>query len=324
MSIATGLVLAGVFIATLVTLLAIWTVANRRRLDARAALLSRGEGGTADAPSIEMTILKPTRETIESKSLLAPLIEGRGFTTALRTTLDEAGVTFGAGEFLLLSVLIVAVGGVAGGYLLGPLGTVVGAMVIALVIPAVIVGRQQARIKKFEEQLPEALDVIVNALKAGYSLQAGMRFVGEELPQPLGPEFARFHDEQRLGVDIREALGNLQRRVTTADMGMLVTSMLVQRETGGNLAEILTGLASLIRERMALRGRIDTLTAEPKLSAVVLTLLPIALFLGIRVINPEYLSPLLETRPGHLMLAYSAASIVVGFLFMRKIAAIDL
>ena len=116
----------------------------------------------------------------------------------------------------------------------------------------------------FEAQLPEALDMLVNALQAGYSLQAAMEFVGREMPEPLGPEFVRFYDEQRLGMEVRMALLRFQERVGTIDARMFVTSLLIQRETGGNLGEVLTNLATLMRERVTFRVQLATLTAEPQ------------------------------------------------------------
>jgi tight adherence protein B len=140
--------------------------------------------------------------------------------------------------------------------------------------------------------------MLVNALRAGYSLQAATEFVGNELPAPLGPEFARFYDEQRLGVEVRTALMRLQERVGTYDIRMLVTALLIQRETGGNLGEVLSNIASLIRERVAFRGRVDTLTAEPKMSAIVLALLPVTVFGLLYLSSPDFLQPLLVTPHG--------------------------
>jgi tight adherence protein B len=183
---------------------------------------------------------------------------------------------------------------------------------------------QAARIKKFEDQLPDALEMLVNALKAGYSLQAAMEFVGNELPAPLGPEFARFYDEQRLGVDVRTALIAMQERIGTTDVRMFVTSLLIQRETGGNLGEVLGNLAQLMRERVAFRGTVATLTAEPKMSARVLAGLPLVVFLFLTSTNKDFLTPLLTTDTGHMMLAYAVVSVIVGYFVMMRIAKVDM
>jgi tight adherence protein B len=183
---------------------------------------------------------------------------------------------------------------------------------------------QRARLAKFEQQLPEALDMLVNALKAGYSLQAGMEFVGKESAEPLGPEFSRFYDEQRLGVDVREALLNLQERVGTADIKMFVTSLLIQRETGGNLGEILTNISNLMRERVAFRGQVATLTAEPKMSARVLSALPFAAFLLLSMMNRDFMRPLFTTPTGKMFATYAIISVIIGYFTMMKIADIDI
>jgi tight adherence protein B len=202
------------------------------------------------------------------------------------------------GTVALTMLLGAAVGGVVGNRLAGPM---MGAALAALgtFAPIAVLKRQQAaRSKKFEQQLPEAVDMLVNAMKAGYSLQAAMKFIGDEMPEPIGPEFTRFYDEQRLGMEVRAALVSLQDRVGTLDMKMFVTALLIQRETGGNLAEILTNISSLMRERVALLGQIDVLTAEPRMSAIVLTALPILIFAVINFMNPSTCARCTRRRPG--------------------------
>jgi tight adherence protein B len=178
--------------------------------------------------------------------------------------------------------------------------------------------------KRFEDQLPEAIDMIVNAMRAGFSFQAALKFVGDEVPAPLGDEFTRVYDEQRLGSDIRSALLAMQDRVGTLDAKMFVTSLLIQRETGGNLSEVLGGLATLIRDRVALRGQVDTLTAEPKFSGRVLSLLPVVGFLALFYLNPGMMQPMMTTSTGRMLLMYAVASVVVGYFVLMKIADIEL
>jgi tight adherence protein B len=161
-------------------------------------------------------------------------------------------------------------------------------------------------------------------MKSGYSLQAAIKFAGDEMPEPLGPEFARVYDEQRLGMEMRNALFKLQERVDTLDCKMFVTALLLQRETGGNLAEVLTNLSTLMRERVGLRGQIETLTAEPKLSAVILSLMPVALFLIVATLNRDYMSPLWETPGGRLLSLFGVMSVILGYFVLRRIGQIDI
>ena len=184
--------------------------------------------------------------------------------------------------------------------------------------------RQKKRITAFEQQLPDAIDMLVSAMRAGYSFQAATQFIGEEMIDPLGPEFARFYEEQRLGMDVRTALVAMQSRLDSLDLKMFVTAVLIQRETGGNLSEVLSNLADLVRQRIAMRGQIQTLIAEPKLSARFLAILPIIVFLILSATNPHFFDPMTAPgSPGRLILSITAISVVVGYMIMMKIADVD-
>jgi tight adherence protein B len=315
-----------VFVGTAGLLIGVFVFLNRRRLSAEQAARSQLMGRGPTAPAFgerPTTILKDDR--VADVEVLEKLLSGRNVTAWAQHELTLAGSTRNPGEFLLLSLVAALLGAVLGGRGLGgPTGVALGTALGGL-LPIALLRRQQARrVQRFEEQLPDALDMLVNALRAGYSLQAAMEFVGNELPAPLGPEFARFYDEQRLGVEVRTALMRLQARVGTYDIKMFVTALLIQRETGGNLGEVLGSIAQLMRERVAFRGQVDTLTAEPKASAKVLAALPIGVFLLVYAFNPGYMQPLLHTPTGHLLLAYAIASVAVGYVVLMRIAKIDL
>lgn len=189
-------------------------------------------------------------------------------------------------------------------------------------LPFVSLRRRRHR-RQVEAQFPDALDMLVNALRAGYAVPTAMEFIGQEMSAPVGPIFQRFHDEQRLGMDTRTALGNLQDRLGTTDAQMFVLALLIQRETGGNLAEILGNISQVIRDRVEFRNQVDVLTAESRLSATVLTILPLLLFVAIRVLNPPYLSTLTETRAGEVMIVYAILSLCVGTIVLRRMATIE-
>lgn len=319
------LVLAGVFLGTLLVIVGLYTFVNRRQLSASDAVRRRllDDLRPADPARAPAAIIRRDREA-SSIGFLNRILAGKGFTVAAQAELDRAGSRQTVGTFGLTMVLAAGVGALVG---IRIAGATLGAALagIGVFVPILLLKKQQAdRAKKFEQQLPEAIDMLVNAMKAGYSLQAAMKFIGDELGEPIGPEFVRFYDEQRLGMDVRAALLNLQERVDTLDVKMFVTALLIQRESGGNLAEIMTNLSSLMRERMGLRGQIDVLTAEPKMSAVVLTALPVILFVVINVMNPRYMTPLYTTNAGHLLLAYSAVSLTVGYVFLNRIGQIDI
>jgi tight adherence protein B len=166
--------------------------------------------------------------------------------------------------------------------------------------------------------------MLVSAMKAGYSFQAASQFIGDEMPPPAGPEFARFHDEQRLGIEVRTALLNMQGRLDSQDLKMFVTAVLIQRETGGNLGEVLQNLADIIRGRLAMRGHIETLVAEPKMSARFLALLPVVVTLILAVVSPGFMTPMITSAGGRLALIIAAVGVVVGYGIMMKIADVDI
>jgi tight adherence protein B len=196
---------------------------------------------------------------------------------------------------------------------------------VAAAVPFVwLQARRIKRATAFQAQLPDAIDMLVSSMKAGYSFQAAMRFIGEEVPAPLGPEFARFYEEQRLGVEVRTALMALQARVASMDLKLLVTAILIQRETGGNLGEVLEKISHLMRERVALKGEIETLTAESKLSARILSALPVVVFLMVNLVNPGFNRPMLDTAWGPITLVLAGCSVLMGYWWMMKIADIDI
>ena len=309
------LLLLAVFFGTALFVLAIYVFVNRRRLEALSVLKDRTK-----ARGVDVTILRDLRKS--SVPVLDRILTGQTITPKLERNLQLAGAKWTVGEYVLSSALLGALALVAAQGL-GPLiALVAGAM--GLMLPTVVLQRLAARrLKKFESQLPDAIDMIVNAMRAGFSFQAAMKFVGEEVPAPLGEEFTRFYEEQRLGVDVRNALLDLQERVGSLDIKMFVTSLLIQRETGGNLSEIFNGLATIIRDRAVLREQVATLTAEPRFTGYVLSLMPVIAFFALMWLNRPMMIPLLETDSGRLILLYAAGSIGVGYVVMRKIANIQ-
>jgi tight adherence protein B len=166
--------------------------------------------------------------------------------------------------------------------------------------------------------------MLVSAMKAGYSFQAAMKFIGEEVEEPLGPEFLRFYEEQRLGVEVRTALLALQHRVQDLDLRMFVTAVLIQRETGGMLGEVLERISSLMRERATLKGEIETLTAEAKLSARILSVLPFFVFGFAYMMNPGFIQPMIDSMIGKWILVGCLVSVGMGYLVMKRIANVDI
>lgn len=307
-----------VFFGTTLLVLGVYVFANRRRLEATAALKARVGAGATKA---QVHILRDLRKS--AVPILDRLLTGRSITVLIERAIERAGLHWTAGEFSIASALLASMGLLAG-QTFGLLAAL-GAATFGLLLPTLLVSMQRRRrVARLEEQLPEAIDMIVNAMRAGFSFQAAMKFVGEEMAAPIGEEFATFYDEQRLGLDVRDALLDLEERVDTLDIKMFVTSLLIQRETGGNLGEILTGLSALIRDRAALRDQIDTLTAEPKLTGNALATLPLLAFAVIMLLNRPMMEPMFTTDTGRYTLFFAAGILTVGFLLIRRIARIDM
>jgi len=317
----TLLILLVVFGGTMLLVVATYQYLNRQRLVTRELVHQRLAHDSSVTAGPALSILKEERAS--SFEFLNRMLEGRSFTTWLAIQLDRAGSKQSVGAFVLMTALVAVVGWLVG-HRAGVLGAVAFGAIGALAPYVNLKRLQRKRMRALENQLPEAIDMLVNAMKAGYSLQAAMKFIGEEMSDPLGPEFTRFYDEQRLGVDVRLALNNLAARSDTLDLKMFVTALLIQRESGGNLAEVMTNLSTLMRERVALRGEIDTLTAEPRMSAVVLTMLPIALFALINIMNRNYVQPLYDTATGHMLLIYGTVSVMIGYFVLRRMGNVDI
>ncbi|MCS7166991.1 MAG: type II secretion system F family protein [Gemmatales bacterium] len=179
--------------------------------------------------------------------------------------------------------------------------------------------KRRSRLMRFAAQLPDALELLARALRAGHSLASGFHLVAEELPPPLGREFARVYEEQNLGISIEDALKSLCERVPNLDLRFFTTSVIIQRQTGGDLAEILDKIGHLIRERFRLQNQVKALTGEGRLSGVVLIALPFVLFLVMLYINPEYVAMLWKTEIGIKMSLFALAMQILGALVIRKI-----
>ena len=174
-----------------------------------------------------------------------------------------------------------------------------------------------------QKQLPEALDLISRALKAGHAFVGGIKLVAEEFDDPLGPEFGEMLEEINYGVSTQVALKNLARRVDCNEIKYFVVGVILQRETGGNLAELMDTLALLIRERFKFDGKVRTLSAEGKLSAVVLVCLPFAIIAYLKLSQPEYMNLLFTDPVGRVMAVVAGIMMIIGIFVMKKMVKIE-
>ena len=179
------------------------------------------------------------------------------------------------------------------------------------------------RLEKFEEQLPEALDVMVRALRAGHPFSHTMQMVADEMPEPIAKEFGLTFSDINYGSDVRSAMLGLLDRVPSMNVMAFVTSIIVQKETGGNLTELLSKISSVIRGRFKLNRKVKTLSAEGRMSAWVLTLIPFALFIMIMITTPGYLEILTESPQGVKLVTVSCIGLIIGIYWLRRIIRIE-
>ena len=242
------------------------------------------------------------------------------FAPRLRVLLRQADVKWTVGGLLLVAVACGLFGGYAVYWRTGAAPLSLGLGVALGSLPMVYVLRKRAkRFGKFEQHLPEALDVVVGALRAGHSLTSALGIVAREAPEPIKREFRICFDEQNFGVEFRAAMLNLVDRAPIQDLRIVVTAILIQKESGGNLAEVLDKVATIIRERYKLKRKISIHTAQGRLTGWILTFLPIGLGIAMYLLNPKLIS-LLWTRPiGIKMLYASAIMTCLGGLVIRSI-----
>jgi tight adherence protein B len=179
--------------------------------------------------------------------------------------------------------------------------------------------RKRKRVLNFERLFPDALDMLTNALRAGMAFPTAIQVVADESPDPVGKEFAIVFEENRLGLDMKEALRKLGERVDSIEVNLFVTAVIMHRETGGNLAEILEGTAFVIRDRFRILGDVRSLTAQSRLSGLILTVLPIAIAALILVVAPDYLREFVADPVGRTLVVSAIVMQIVGFLAMRRI-----
>jgi len=261
-----------------------------------------------------LTSLSPLERRLEELPLMEKLAE----------MCEQAGRPAPAYRLVMNSLLVAAVGGVSAGALLrsGIVGLGVAAMCFA--VPYLRLSMQwRRRMEKIEEQIPDAVDIIKRALRAGHPFTAAIKLVAEDMNQPIAKEFELTFSDLNYGNDVRRALLGLLKRVPSVTVMALVTSVLVQRETGGNLAEILDQIAKVVRGRFKFERKVRTLAAEGKVSAWVLSLVPVALTVMLSIASPNYL-PILLKVPIGLKLIYAAVGLaVVGIFWIRRIIRIE-
>lgn len=259
----------------------------------------------------------------------AGILERLAFQLPRMSSIDrmllKTGLPLSASAFIFVSIIMALSGGlIALEFFPGKFTPFIfGA--ICLFIPYFILRIvEESVIEKFHDQLPEALDLLARAVRSGHALSSGLEMIAQEMDPPIKLEFRATVDEINLGLSTKDALANLCERVPSTDLKFFAVAILMQKETGGNVAEILDKISRLIRERLQFRRQVNTLTAEGRLSARILILLPIAMFVYIYFVNYEYISLLWNEKIGIYLLVIGIVMQIIGSIFIRNIVKIEI
>ena len=195
---------------------------------------------------------------------------------------------------------------------------------LASLVPfGVVRQKRDARLRKFEEHFPEALDLMSRAVRAGHAFSAGLKMAADEVDDPVGPEFRKTFDEQNFGLPLSESLDNLIRRVPVLDVRFFATAVLIQRDTGGNLAEILDKLSGVVRERFMILRQVRTHTAHGRLTGYVLMALPAFLAIALTFINPDHMNLLFRKQIGRMLIMAAIVMQAIGYVWIKKVVKIE-
>jgi tight adherence protein B len=293
----------------------------QRKLDARLQEISSPE----DLPESDgkgQGLLKSAHQGMFPA--LDRIVGGTTKGSAIGRWIEQSGVKTSVSTVLLMATVIGGLFGFMGLMLIGhPLAIpIVGACGFA--IPFFYLNfKRGRRILKFEEDFPEALDLVARALKAGHAFVTGLKMVADEMDEPVGPEFRKTFDEQNFGLPMKDALENLSARVPSLDVRFFSTAVLIQRETGGNLSEILENLAHVVRERFKILRQVRVHTAHGRLTGYVLLALPVVLSMALMFINPDHMNLLFRERAGQFMLMTALVMQTIGYFWIRHVVKIE-
>lgn len=261
---------------------------------------------------------------------LTARVSGSSFGDSLSRDLARADLKLKPGEFIAITIILAFGLGVLGFFVIGGIVGALALGTLGIFIPRFYVKSQQSRrLVRFNEQLGDMLNLMVNGLRAGYSTMQAMEAVSKELPSPICDEFRRVVQEMQLGVSMQSSLDNLLRRIPSEDLDLVVTAINVQREVGGNLAEILDTISYTIRERVRIKGEIRVLTTQVMYSGRFLSLMPMIVMAVLYVLNREYMMEFFKPENnagipcGYIALVCAAALIISGYVVMNKIGDIE-
>jgi len=313
-----------VFIVVALAVFAAGSLVDQR--NARARLIKDRLANVQKAPEREpdeeLALLRD--EQLSQIPALDTLLRRSARVSAIQDALTQAGMKFRAGNFLMLCLFCGALAGLAAVLYTKNPAIAWAALVIGGVLPYSVVSyRRQKRFEKFEELFPEAIDTLARAVRAGHAFTTALEMISNEVTEPLSGEFRKLYEEQKFGMPVRDALMNLTERVPLVDVKFFVTAVMLQRETGGNLAEILDNLSYVIRERFKIQRQVRVHTAQGRLTMALLMAMPPTVVAILLVFSPDFVKPLFYDPIGHALLVVSIALQTVGYFVIRKIIKIQ-
>jgi len=289
----------------------------RERIEAVRAAEQRGS-------DISMDLQLVRDDMLSSVPLINRVMMRLAWTKRLQDFITQAGLKTKPGKLLLITGVIALLAYVIAGLLSGQFAIELLAGLAGAAVPVSIVAfLRSRRLGQFEQRFPEALDLLGRAVRAGHAFTAGLEMVSKEAPEPVAGEFRTTFEEQNFGLPLRDALGNMAVRVPSVDVRFFVTALLIQKDTGGNLAELLDELARLIRERFRIHREVRIKTAQGRLTAVILMALPIGMLFAMHTLNPSYIQVLFDDPLGVKLLVGAAIMQVIGSLIIWKIVHIE-
>jgi tight adherence protein B len=286
-------------------------------------LMPYSEGYAGDEDDEDSSLAK-TALLKRAVSITEGVAERQGYLSRTEAALERADLPLRAAEALFFYVAAVVLVAILGLVLFQPMGALILALAVVLIPPAALNFKAGMRKRQFNAQLPDMLQLLAGTLRAGYSLMQGVEAVSQEVTEPMGKELRRVVTESRLGRPLEEALDGIAERMASPDFAWAVMAIRIQREVGGNLSELLMTVADTMIARERLRRDIAALTAEGRVSALVLGILPVGLGLVMFALNPEYMGSLFDTTLGNILLGVAIVSMLIGFAWMRQIIKIEI
>jgi tight adherence protein B len=313
-----------VFLFVAIAAFAIGSYVDQRNAQARLIKdrLASAQKAPEREPDEELALLRD--EQLSKIPAFDTILRRSARVSAIQESLTQAGMKLRAGNFLLLCVFCGAVAGLAAILFTGNPAIAWAALIIGAFLPYSVVSyRRTKRFEKIEELFPEAIDTLARAVRAGHAFTTALELIANEVSEPLASEFRKLYEEQKFGMPVRDALMNLTERVPLVDVKFFVTAVMLQRETGGNLAEILDNLSYVIRERFKIQRQVKVHTAQGRLTMALLMGMPPAVVAILSVFSPEFVKPLFYDPIGHALLVASITLQTMGYFVIRKIIKIQ-